>query len=326
MPALKRVVFRIAAGPKVGYGHLMRARALARCLDMDVVISLRGGRAAHAAAETIAPLVDESSALEGADLLVVDDPSLVAGRRWIDRARRAGIQSVSVHDDHCVHDADLVVCGALGVRRPRTDARLLHGPRFYLLEGRIAGARHLRLSKRDLSHPQILIALGGGQHVVGVAQRLVDAILKTAPTAEIMVAAGFSRGPRPRLSHARWLTVRSGLTRALLDADVAMVAGGVTLYEACALGVPAVALAVVPEQRRAILAFAQAGAVLDAGAVSSGGRAMAAAADGVARLLKNSVLRTAMTTRSRRLVDGRGAFRVAESIHALVQERSRRCA
>ena len=48
-----RCHFHVAAGPRVGFGHLMRARALARCLDMDVTVSVRGGRAAARAARAI---------------------------------------------------------------------------------------------------------------------------------------------------------------------------------------------------------------------------------------------------------------------------------
>jgi spore coat polysaccharide biosynthesis predicted glycosyltransferase SpsG len=313
----------VAAGPRVGFGHLMRARALSSALELDAVLSLRGGRAARAAAELIAPVVDAASALDGADVLVVDDPKAEEGRRWIARARRAGIATVSVHDDAHVHGADLVVCGALGVPVPRVTATLLHGPRYYLLDGRIAGARHLRAAAGDFTRPQIIVALGGGQHVVAVAQRLVDAIVARCPDADIAVAAGFSGRVRPALRKANWLAARTGLTRALLNADVAVVAGGVTLYEACALGVPAVAMAVVREQRRAIRAFAREGAVIDAGFSK---RSAAAAAAGVARLLGNPALRAGTVANARRLVDGRGAFRVAQHIHALLQERSRRCA
>lgn len=331
-----RVVFRVAAGPSVGFGHLMRARALARALDMDVAISLRGGRAARAAAELIAPVIDGAAALDtvldAADVLVVDDPKFTEGRRWITRARRAGIPTVAVHDDGAVHRADVVVCGALGIPAPRTVSTLLHGPRFYLLDGRIAGARLLRAAATDVSRPHIIIALGGGQHVVAVAQQLVDAIMARRPGADIVVAAGFSARKRPALRGASWLAARTGLTRALLDADVAIVAGGVTLYEACALGVPAVALAVVKEQRRAIRAFAREGAVLDAGLVPSrkgagahAGMSRAVAAR-VMQLLTNRVLRAGTSANARRLVDGRGAFRVAQSIRALLQERGERCA
>lgn len=316
-------MFRVAAGPRVGYGHLMRARALAGCLGMHVAVSLRGGRAARLAADVIGPLVDDPGALAHADLLIVDDPSRTHGEAWIARARRAGIRSVSVHDDAWAHDADLVVCGALGAERPRTSATALHGVRFYLLDSRIAGARHLRTSTRAMNPPHVLVALGGGQHVLGLAQRLVDAMVACCPGANIAVAAGFSSRRRPALRGATWLSARTGLTRALLDADVAVVAGGVTLYEACALGVPAVGLAVVPEQRRTIRAFASHAAIIDAGSGRGHRAPVAAAAAGVSRLLTDGRLRRKTAARARALVDGRGAERVARRIRALLETEGR---
>lgn len=321
--ARARCVFRVAAGPRVGYGHLMRARALAQCLDMDVAISIRGGGAARRAADAVAPLVADAEALRRADVLIVDDPNPRLGRSWIARARRVGVRSVSVHDDEHAHDADLVICGSLGVSRPNTAAATLHGVRFYLLDRRIAGARHRRVASRQLDAPHIVVALGGGQHVRRIAQPLVDAIIARCPAADIAVAAGLSGSRRPALRNARWLWARHGLTRALLDADVAVVAGGVTLYEACALGVPAVGLAVVPGQRRAIRAFAGHGAVIDAGEASAIDTRIRNAAAGVARLVGNGPLRLATSSRARKLVDGRGVHRVARRIRALVAEGTR---
>ena len=321
-----RCVFRVAAGPRVGYGHLMRARALARCLDMEVSISVRGGRTAKAAARVVGPLVNDADPLHAADVLIVDDPRQASGGSWVSRARRLGIHSVSVHDEEWAHDADLVVCGALGVSRPQTTARALHGVRFYLLDSRIAEARALRADRRGLNPPHVIIALGGGQHERRVAQRLVDAIVAKCPDAVIEVAAGFSASARPLLRQASWLTARTGLTQALLGADVAVVAGGVTIYEACALGVPSVGLAVVPGQRRSVRAFAREGAVIDAGDATSGQAAIALAASGVARLVRDGQMRRSLGSRARALVDGRGAHRVARSIHALVEEGRRRYA
>lgn len=312
-------MFRIAAGPRVGYGHLMRARALAECLDMDLAVSLRGGCAAREAAATVGRLVTETAALHGADVLVVDDPSPGHGGAWIARARRHGIPSVSVHDDGPAQDADLVVSGSLGVRRPLTTRPMLHGCRFYLLDRRIAEARRLRNAAGGHARPpEVLVALGGGQHVRRVAQPLVDAILAQCPGARISVAAGFSSLRRTPLQNATWLVAPGGLTRALTSADVAVVAGGVTLYEACALGVPSVGLSVVPEQRRAIRAFARAGAIIDAGAGSASRGAVRRAADGVALLVRSRRLRSRTAARARALVDGRGAERVAKCITAWI--------
>ncbi len=92
------------------------------------------------------------------------------------------------------------------------------------------------------------------------------------------------------------------------SASVAVLAGGVTLYEACALGVPAVAIALNQVQHATIRAIAQRGAAVDAGLVHSGaGRTIARVAREVDRLLRDPALRRRMAAAGRRLVDARGA-------------------
>src|SRR5262249_31740042 len=128
--------------------------------------------------------------------------------------------------------------------------------------------------------------------------------------------AGFSSGHRPRLRGARWLLAQTGLAQALADCDVAIVAGGATLYEACALGTPAVALAVVPAQRRAVPEFASGGAIVDAGSVSA--ITIERAGREVSKLLGDERRCRTIAARARRLVDGLGARRVAEHIQAML--------
>jgi spore coat polysaccharide biosynthesis predicted glycosyltransferase SpsG len=102
---------------------------------------------------------------------------------------------------------------------------------------------------------------------------------------------------------------------------LAVVAGGTTLYEACALGTPAVAVAVVPGQRGTVAAFARAGLVavpMSGPAVGSGpwGRAVAAAA---AALWVDAAARQRMAGAARRAIDAHGAARVARAIHRLLR-------
>ena len=40
-----RILFRAPAGPRRGFGHLVRCRSLARALGVRPLIALRGGRA-----------------------------------------------------------------------------------------------------------------------------------------------------------------------------------------------------------------------------------------------------------------------------------------
>src|SRR5262249_17557800 len=183
----RRCVVRVAAGPRLGYGHLMRARALAQHLAMQVSLSVRGGPAAARTARSMGlELTDDPGAVDRADLLVVDDPSLKHGRPWIARARRAGVLSVSVHDSVPAHDADLVICGSIDAGDIRSAGAILNGPQFYLLDRRIRMALRSRWSRTSERPMRVLVALGGGHHVRRVAQQLVVAIRRY--TSDVSIA------------------------------------------------------------------------------------------------------------------------------------------
>jgi UDP-N-acetylglucosamine:LPS N-acetylglucosamine transferase len=98
------------------------------------------------------------------------------------------------------------------------------------------------------------------------------------------------------------------------------------LYEAAALGVPVVAIPVVPGQRGTVRAFASAGAALkvsdtrtvrvsDIGTVQGPSPERIAAA--AATLCRSPQLSARVAARGRELVDGKGAERVAAAIERL---------
>lgn len=317
-----RCVFRVAAGPRIGFGHLMRARTLARALGVVPLVSLRGGRAAAEGARAAGCTLVGAGAdpLATADVLVVDDPSPEATEQWVARARARGLATVSVHDLGRGHSsADLVVDATAPYPRRSGDARrTLLGTRYYLLD---ASRRPVRRSRQG---QRVLIALGGGAHVRRAARPLVEAIARRCPSADIAVAAGFGTTPPKPLPRGRWLVSRRGLAPRLAAADVAVVAGGVTLFEACALGRPVVGLAVVRPQRTAITSMARAGAVLDAGGPHMGPATAGRVARLVAGLVADPARGRALGTCAARLVDGRGAARVAAAVRALARARGQR--
>jgi spore coat polysaccharide biosynthesis predicted glycosyltransferase SpsG len=99
---------------------------------------------------------------------------------------------------------------------------------------------------------------------------------------------------------------------------VAVVAAGITAYEAAAVGVPTVAGALVPAQRPTLAAFAERGAVADGGDWWGADvlDRTDAAARAVARLLDDPHAGGLLAGRARGLVDGFGVARVARAIAA----------
>jgi len=131
-----RLVCRVAAGPRIGFGHLVRCRALARALDADLVVSIRGSAATRRRAArlgyTVSPgASDRAVAALCPWMMVVDDPSAAAAGRWVAQARRLGIPVATIHDLGIGYvPADMGIDGSVepGTRmRGRVgDAKFLH--------------------------------------------------------------------------------------------------------------------------------------------------------------------------------------------------------
>jgi spore coat polysaccharide biosynthesis predicted glycosyltransferase SpsG len=314
------VLFVVAAGPRAGFGHLVRARSLARVLGVPALVIVRGTaatrrRAASGGWQVISAADVTALQRLAPDVLVVDDPSIVATRAWVRRARRAGIPVATLHDlGITATESDLVIDGTVKPnRRVRGDYGTLHGPAYAILDPAI---RALREQAPRPDARRILIALGGG-HYVRSAARVAAAIgARLGDDVDIRVAGGFAAPRLPALLSGCWIDARSGLAAELAAASVAVLAGGVTLYEACALGVPTVAVPVNAPQRVTIRAIAREGAAVDGSGLSAlgSGQKIALALE---RLLGDAAARRRMSRAGKKLVDGRGAFRVAARLRAL---------
>lgn len=313
------VLFRVAAGPRTGFGHLVRACSLAEALGVPPVVSVRGGGLARRTARRLgARVVNGASAAavlaaERPALLVVDDRVASATAAWRRRARALGIPIVGIHDLGLgVGDADLIVDASIGATTAWAGVPALLGPAFAILNPRVA---HTSVPRRNPDWPRVAVVLGGGARRV-VALRIARSVARLHGQAEVLVAGGFIPPAARREPNRVRVVPASRLGEALAGADVAVVAAGVTLYEACALGVPAIAVAVVPSQRPAVARFAACGAAVDGGLVRPGRRDEAAHGVGrrVVRLLEDRVARQRLTRAARAQVDGQGATRVALAI------------
>ena len=317
-----RVLFRVAAGPRVGFGHLVRCRSLARALGLRPSVSIRGSAATEKIAVTggwdVQAVQDETAlGLSGVGVLIVDDPCPRHAARWVGWGRRHQMLTVTVHDLGLGYVAsDLGVDGSI---EPRTDMRGRHGdltgPAYAVLDPAVS---EMWARRQERVPQQVLVALGGGAHVYDCASRLCRAIAARVSDVRIRVASGFATGRQARpLDRGEWITAPDGLAGELATASVAVVAGGVTLYEACALGTPTVAVALTSPQHTTIRAFAARGAIIDGNRIAAGAQTVNGVAAEVDRLLRTPLACDRLTIAGRHLVDGRGAYRVADRITAL---------
>jgi spore coat polysaccharide biosynthesis predicted glycosyltransferase SpsG len=98
----------------------------------------------------------------------------------------------------------------------------------------------------------------------------------------------------------------------LAACDLLLCLGGQTALEAASLGVPAIVIAAVDNQR------ANATHLDAIGAAVAGENSLDALTEGVARLACDFEHRRALSHRARRSVDGFGALRVAAALEELI--------
>ena len=346
MTAAPILILRADGGPGIGGGHVMRCLALAQAWGEA------GGRAAFCAA-TLAPSLQQRLVDEGFGCITVDAKagsstdaeatiatagSLGAGVIVIDgyqfpvefhqRLRDAGLKTAAIDDngeigsnvDDLVINQNRHASPALYAQRAG-HTRLLLGTEYALLRREF---RNWQGPPRTFpaSARQLLVTLGAADPSNVTAD--VIACIGTVPAAdmEIVVVVGGSNphadaiaARAAQLPNCRLLRDPGGeMARLMAAADLAICAGGSTMWEMACMGVPFIPIVIADNQRQAAAAMARDGyPAIERGAVP---RELPAA---VAALAADAGRREALSRRGRQLVDGRGAERVCAALRELAR-------
>jgi spore coat polysaccharide biosynthesis predicted glycosyltransferase SpsG len=185
------------------------------------------------------------------------------------------------------------------------DPRVLSGLGFACLRPAFWG---LPPRENPLEVRSVLLTTGATD-LGGVASRLAAAVRAAVDGELIAVVGPHASGNVAGVD--RVLAAPATLLDALLEADLVVTAGGQTLFEAAATGVPIVAVPVVENQRRQVETLSALG-----GAVASGAEDLE---DAVRSLAQDAAARSEMGTRAQQLIDGYGALRVAFAIDRLAR-------
>lgn len=335
-PAL---LFRVDASVAIGIGHAMRCLALAQAWQ-DA-----GGRAAFVMAETTAS-AEKRLLAESCDVvrISVQPGSVEDGRETIRIARtqkadwlvldgyRFGADyqrsltsaefKVLFVDDygHAEHYfADVVLNQNVSAdetlyqsREPRT--RLLLGTRYCLLRREFAAWREWNREIPKIGR-RVLVTLGGGDQE-DLTKRVIQALsLVKREDLEATVVLGGSSPDIDQLCSAAGLkkiTPRTdvcNMAELMAKADVAISAAGSTCWELCLLGLPALLIDIAENQKEVARELGRRGCAIHLGSLED--VTAARIADSLESLVESQELRHALWQRSRELVDGGGARRVA---------------
>ena len=154
------------------------------------------------------------------------------------------------------------------------------------------------------------MTLGGGIHT-GYLNALVDALVDQG--CRVCATEGFDRKvstpPRPAV---RWIRSREEIQGALSSCLLAITNAGISLYEMLAAGVPTIALSVDELQLRTAIAFEEKGAVESVGVISV--LHPDEVVERAIEMRETPSLMRHLTEAGRRLIDGKGLFRVREIV------------
>lgn len=332
------LLIRADGGAGLGAGHVMRCLALAQawqqgggraCFVQAATSPALLGRLRDAGCASVSIGVEPGGAADAAQTIrhaqaagaawVVGD-SYHFDAAWQRQVRAAGLRLLLLDDyGHASHyHADLVLnpnLAADAARYARREAhtRLLLGTRYALLRREFVTAPR---PVRAFSAParRVLVTLGGSDPANFTA-RVVAAVARL-PGLETRVVIGGSNPHRAALEAAvaehpamRCEVDAADMPGLMAWADVAITAGGSTLWELAYMGLPALVLTLAENQAPAVRALGAAGVVQPLDAPGEAAALLAA-------LQSDATRRQQMSAAALRLADGRGGERVVAEMEA----------
>ncbi len=328
-----RILFRVDGGAALGMGHVYRSLAIADALrgtsqaDVAFLMSAdherglltvsRHGYAVRAVREARLEAWLEQVRDYAPHILINDLP--VIEERWLRALAHIGAATVNLVDtldDLERTEAYAQVIVSVMNQERETPEGFYGGPAYAILR------EHFRGREKELRDtPRLVLLSFGGGDPQGLTLLAARALSALDPALEIVAVAG------PAFSHRdEWERLAAGLPRRIpliqeagghiaelmLEADVVVGSGGMSVYEIAALGTPGVVLAQNAREDARMRVFARHGTIEYLGL----GTEVSAESlrEAVRALLFDPQRRSGMSARGRALVDGLGAARAAELV------------
>ena len=334
---LPRIVFRADGGTEIGMGHVYRSLAIADELcsisSADVLFLMsadhpEGVKRVSGAGYTVRVLSDgrvdaivEAIQEYSPNIVVNDRPFLETD--YLEALARLGASTVNLVDtlEDIEKPAEIT---SMIIATMRVDQLELEdyygGPEYAILRESFAGAA--KLVRADAR--QVVVSFGGSDPQ-GLTLKVLRALdeSKSELSVKAVLGPAFSYGQElreliPKLHYQPILLENvEHMAEILSQSDVVFCAGGMTVYEIAALGVPGIVMCQNAREVRRMEHFSRAGSVehLGLGTEVEEKRITQAAE----ALLANETRRRAMSESGRQLVDARGTQRVAEVVKNAVQ-------
>jgi spore coat polysaccharide biosynthesis predicted glycosyltransferase SpsG/CMP-N-acetylneuraminic acid synthetase len=330
-----RVLFRVDGGSRMGMGHVYRSLAIAealRALSRAEIAFLMSGGLEHeqgliAVSRAGYPLrvlrdgglpacLDEVRDFSPA-ILINDLPALDGA--YLTALSRLGATTVNLVDalddlETTEHYAQVIVSTMKEDRE--TPEGFYGGPAYAILREHFRGR-----VKAVREEPELVVLSFGGSDPQGLTLKAARALQALDASVEIVAVAGPAFSYRREFEAlARELPRKVPLineagghiAELMLEADLVVGSGGMSVYELAALGTPGVVLGQNAREDKRMREFARHGTVVYLGLGPEVGED--ALRQAVHALLRDADGRREMSARGRALVDGLGATRTAEMV------------
>lgn len=320
------IAIRADGNSEIGFGHLMRMKALAHELvkqGAEVIFLSRNPENIEGyqvlglnkqAGDEEDLVVEEMLARIRAGMLIID--SYAYGQEQLGRVGQLDLLTVYVDDlNRHPFNTDFVVNGNLYAPRLsyRGKAQFLLGTKFLLMREEFSGVP-LRSPNQDVEH--VLITFGAAD-----MESITPGILHMLKSYEqfqglhwhVVIGPAFRNGAEIEAVAEAYPNVTLHYNpdiKKLMDfCDISISAAGSTTYELAACGVPALLVVVADNQVRLAHEAELQGMAFNLGWYH--GLDAARLYSALDSLINNQTLRGKMVVRGQELIDGRGAQRVA---------------
>lgn len=295
--------FFVDAGPRVGYGHAVRCLRLAEALEPVATARF------YPMSEPCAAFLEAAGKVRGSihdefPRVAVTDLRYLSGVTRIIHHRKA--RHVSIHDLGLAQcHSHIAIDGSVTNLFPYLENA---GTRLY------AGTAYTITRQPVIRKPEpesVFVTLGGGRTADFATESIQ--VLRTLGL-KVLATCGIGRNPEtlPGMEQVQWVHGEDEIRGAMARCTFAISSAGTSLYDLVASGIPTLAVAFDYLQLRTAEAFAQRGGALCAGLFQQ--MRVESLAALARRLVQDPDERRQLSEACRRLIDGKGLFRVAEIV------------
>lgn len=337
-----KMLIRADSNNYIGTGHIMRCMAIAKTAeklghnikfvvaDTDSELILCKYGMAYTCMNTVWNKLDEELDAftkiiydESPDCIIIDSYYVTSYylKKLKEQCKVAYIDDLNTFKYPC----DLLICYANYYKKfnyekiyKNNETYLLLGPRYAPLREEFSG---IKVEKKKIEKKSILI-MSGGTDEHHIVKRILEEMDKTRSLKKHKVIAicGIYNKDYDELmkkyidnENITLLKAVDNMEQYMTEADIAVSAGGTTLYELCACGTPTICYSFVDNQLDNVKSFSEDGIMTYIGDIRTA-NVVENIVDEIEMLVCDETARNTISQRMRKLVDGKGTERIIREI------------